>query len=271
MGVKRALIVGYGHWGRVLARNVCEHDAYELAGIVDPDAQARVDAKSDEHPAFADLESAMRGTECDCVLIAAPIPLQVPLAIEALAYGKSVLIAKPGARTIGQVRVLDAIARDQGVSVVTDYTMLCAEPFNQMREAVAESGWLERVDTWRFATGTRTTESIIDDMLVHDIAMCCALTVGEWRVASCHEFSDKALVVLTCGSTEAHLRANRAAVKQKRMIEVAYGDWNSYSWDQLEDADNDAVKRRLSEFVYAPVGADLMMSRVAAILEACHA
>jgi hypothetical protein len=55
------------------------------------------------------------------------------------------------------------------------------------------------------------------------------------------------------------------------MIEVAYGDWNSYSWDQLEDADNDAVKRRLSEFVYAPVGADLMMSRVAAILEACHA
>ncbi len=77
--------------------------------------------------------------------------------------------------------------------------------------------------------------------------------------------------MLTCGSTEAHLRANRAAVKQKRMIEVAYGDWNLYSWDQIDQADNNAVQRRLSEFVYAPVGADLMMSRVAAILEACHA
>lgn len=92
--------VGLGGWGGDWARRAIPPvTAVEVAAIVDPDQETlhavRAEMGLPEQRAFPSLTDALVAVEADAVVITAPAVTHAPLALEALASGKHVLVEKP--------------------------------------------------------------------------------------------------------------------------------------------------------------------------------
>ncbi|OUE10197.1 4-carboxy-2-hydroxymuconate-6-semialdehyde dehydrogenase [Clavibacter michiganensis] len=101
----RVIHVGLGGWGGDWARNaVPPVDEIEVAAIVDPSEPTRERVRTllglPAGIAFASLADALAAVEADAVIITAPAVTHAPLALEALAAGKHVIVEKPFANSI---------------------------------------------------------------------------------------------------------------------------------------------------------------------------
>lgn len=116
------LQVGAGLWGREWAEVVLTRArGFRLCGVVDKEQEVRgwVSA-SLRCPVFRDLTSALRGVECDAVLIATPPESHRSLAEEALGAGRHVVIEKPLALTLLDARAIaEASMRSGRVAMVS--------------------------------------------------------------------------------------------------------------------------------------------------------
>ncbi len=97
-------VLGYGYWGPNLARNVVAANGTHLSAVCDSDAVACARA-SRLHPGTrvtSHWESVLSDRQVDAVIVALPVSLHHPFALEALQAGKHVLVEKPLARSVGE-------------------------------------------------------------------------------------------------------------------------------------------------------------------------
>ncbi|WP_449408721.1 Gfo/Idh/MocA family protein [Microbacterium maritypicum] len=118
----RLIHVGLGGWGGNWARNVVPNEALiEVAALVEPDERTRSAALADLGlPAtlgFASLAAALDAVESDAVLLTTPAVTHAPLAREALAAGKHVLVEKPFAATAEEAAALVTAADEAGLLI----------------------------------------------------------------------------------------------------------------------------------------------------------
>lgn len=115
----RIIQVGLGGWGRSWYQNVLRHASdVEVVAWVDADAAALALARQTfalpAERCFSALGDALAAVPAEAVLVTAALPGHVPVALEALAAGKHVLVEKPFAPTLAEARQVVEAARDAG-------------------------------------------------------------------------------------------------------------------------------------------------------------
>ncbi|TMD27419.1 MAG: Gfo/Idh/MocA family oxidoreductase, partial [Chloroflexi bacterium] len=102
----RVAVVGCGYWGSKHVRVLHALDGVAEVSIVDSRAD-RLQALARNFktaPCYAELRSAL--PHVDAVVVATPPSMHVPVALEAIAAGKHVLVEKPLAPTTAGARRL---------------------------------------------------------------------------------------------------------------------------------------------------------------------
>jgi predicted dehydrogenase len=140
----RFAVLGTGHWARTVhAAAIAAHPTAELAGIWGRDARKAADVGAEfDVPGTDDLGALLE--QVDAVAVAVPPDVQVPLAEQAAAAGRHLLLEKPvGLTTADADRVVTAV-RAAGVASVVFFTF---------RFQAATTTWLSQAARTRLAGG----------------------------------------------------------------------------------------------------------------------
>lgn len=231
----RTLLVGYGYWGRILAENLLAHPTYFLAGVQDTDASVVLEARAKNLHAYSSLEDAMQATHPQLVVIAAPIGRMEMPATRALQAYAHVMMAKPGVVSIDSYDRLTRLAEYVQRTVCIDYTMLAASSWATILNEQHKLGRVTKFHSVRSAVGNRTGAPILDDMLVHDLAMLADLDPDrEWLIDSASMTSTRVSARFVSGDAVALLEADTESEKPQRSVYLGgSGAW--LVWDQLQD------------------------------------
>lgn len=172
--------IGYGYWGKNIARNFAELGL--LAAIVDPHpASAEAGAKAHGVRA-ASFEDVLADSAIDGVSIAAPAELHFKLASAALQAGKHVFVEKPLTIDVGEAVALCAMADKAGLTLMVGHLLQYHPVYVKLREMVAagELGKLQYVYSNRQSLGKfRREENVLWSFAPHDISMILGLTGEE--------------------------------------------------------------------------------------------
>ena len=125
-------IVGYGGFGAFLHVNWQQLDNVQVSAVCD----IREDLELTGVTVFQDVDAFLR-SDIDIVSIVTPPATHVELALRAIKAGKHVLIEKPMALTVEEVRLLIQESRDHGVQITTNY-MLRFNPLVRLVKEVVD-------------------------------------------------------------------------------------------------------------------------------------
>lgn len=119
-------MIGLGHWGPHIARNIRNSNLAWLAWIADSD-EARLESVADR---FEDVRSTTDAgdvfgdSDVDAVIIATPTATHFDLAKAALAAGKHVMVEKPLAHSVDAADELCRLADQQGRTLMVGHVFL---------------------------------------------------------------------------------------------------------------------------------------------------
>ena len=169
-------VIGYGYWGPNLVRNFWEAPSCRLVAVSDMRAE-RLEAVTRRYPAVratADHRDLLKDPAIDAVAIATPVSTHFPLAMEALAAGKHVLVEKPLAASADEARrLIDEAERRQRVLFV-EHTFVYTGAVRKMHEIVAGNalGEIYYYDSVRVNLGLFQRDvNVIWDLAVHDLSI----------------------------------------------------------------------------------------------------
>ncbi len=172
----RVGVIGFGHWGPNLARNVHQHNSTQLVAIADSSSINLEKAKA-LYP-FAkiwdDSASLIRSNDIDALVISSPASTHFDLTLLALEMGLHVLVTKPFTLRYDQAETLHRIARIKKRVILVDHTFVYAPAFNNLKNII-NSGTLGKVlyyDSMRSGLGIfKSDVDVIHDLAIHDIAI----------------------------------------------------------------------------------------------------
>jgi predicted dehydrogenase len=182
----RIAVVGAGYWGPNLARNFAASPDWELVAICDLDrARAeQVAAQVGHVPVVTSLTELLASDDLDAVAIATPARTHYPIAMQALAAGKHVVVEKPLADSgaNGQAMVLEAATR--GLILMADHTYCYTPAVLKIRELIAEGalGDILFIDSVRINLGLIQPDvDVFWDLAPHDLSILDFVLPGGLR------------------------------------------------------------------------------------------
>jgi predicted dehydrogenase len=120
----RLALVGYGYWGRNLARNLHLRLGTGWVACAEPDVGRRAEL-AHRYPwvrAAADVAAVLEDPEVDAVVIATPAATHAGLVRQALAAGKHVLVEKPLALSTAEAVAVTEQAAAAGLTLMVGHT-----------------------------------------------------------------------------------------------------------------------------------------------------
>jgi len=174
----RIAVIGYGRWGRNVARDLASLPEVRLSCIADVSEQARSDARRDHHGtrAVALPEEALDGV--DGVAVCTPAGTHYPISAAVLASGKGLLVEKPMTTSAAEAEALVDVAARGGQTVMVGHQLLHHPIFEGLVER-ASSGALGDLREIRCTRGGAVDFVREPDVLwayaPHDVAMSLAL------------------------------------------------------------------------------------------------
>jgi predicted dehydrogenase len=171
--------IGYGYWGKNLARNFAELGV--LAAVVDFDpkaAKAGADAFGVRASTFDEV---LADSSIDGVSLASPATQHFVQAKAALEVGKHVFVEKPLALDVKDAETLAAIAGKVGRTLMVGHLLQYHPVYVRLRELVeaGELGKLQYIYSNRLSLGKfRIEENVLWSFAPHDISMILGL-IGE--------------------------------------------------------------------------------------------
>lgn len=169
----RAAAVGYGYWGKNIARVLQGSADFELRYICDLGAANRARAAA-AFPHVECLESfeQLPLDEVDVVAIITPADTHYPLAKRCIEAGKHVLVTKPFTRTHAEAEELVALARQRGVCVFVDHTFVFNPAVQTLKRLLPRIGTPYLVVGQRLNLGLFQPDvNVIYDLMPHDISI----------------------------------------------------------------------------------------------------
>jgi predicted dehydrogenase len=168
-------VVGYGYWGPNIVRNAMERPEVEFVGLCELSGERRAKF-SDRYPGARTYESfdeVLADPAVEAVSIATPPATHYPLAKQALAAGKHVLVEKPLATTTADAEDLVRLAERDGLVVMPGHTFVYSPAVNKVRELI-ESGELGEVyfiTSSRMNLGIYQPGGVVNDLAPHDLSI----------------------------------------------------------------------------------------------------
>lgn len=170
-------LVGYGHWGPNLLRNLAAHPAFRVVAVSDHRADRRASAiEAQPDVALYDDGAALIGDHqfLDAVAIASPVSTHYDLARRALERGLHVLVEKPLCSRSAEGEELVALAARQNRVLMVDHTLLFTGPGRAIR-ALAQSDRLGRIiyyEAQRLNLGLFQPDvNVLWDLGAHDLSL----------------------------------------------------------------------------------------------------
>jgi UDP-2-acetamido-3-amino-2,3-dideoxy-glucuronate N-acetyltransferase len=168
--------IGYGYWGKNLARNFSELGV--LKAIVDPDPKAAAAAASALGVKAASFEEVLADAGIDAVSIASPAEMHFRHASAALEAGKHVYVEKPLSLDVTEAERLHELALRRGQTLMVGHLLQYHPAYVKLR-AMVEAGELGRllyVYSNRMSLGKfRREENVLWSFAPHDISMILGL------------------------------------------------------------------------------------------------
>ncbi|RUM98888.1 Gfo/Idh/MocA family oxidoreductase [Pseudaminobacter arsenicus] len=168
--------IGYGYWGKNLARNFSELGV--LKAIIDPDPKAAAAAAAALGVKAISFEDMLAAPGIDAVSIASPAEMHFSHAMAALEAGKHVYVEKPLALDIGEAERLHAEALRRGLTLMVGHLLQYHPVYVRLRAMVEEGelGRLLYVYSNRLSLGKfRREENVLWSFAPHDISMVLGL------------------------------------------------------------------------------------------------
>lgn len=168
--------IGYGYWGRNIARNLAELGV--LGAIIDPSAAAAKEGADKLGCRVSTFEDAIGDPAIDGVSIAAPAELHYKLSRRALEAGKHVFVEKPLALGMDEARELCEIAEAKSLVLMVGHLLQYHPVYLRLREIVraGELGDIRYAYSNRLSLGKfRTEENVLWSFAPHDISMLLGL------------------------------------------------------------------------------------------------
>jgi len=177
----RVAVLGCGHWGKNLVRNL--RDLGVLAAVADPNpgGRERARALAPEARVYEYPEEALADPTLDAVAIATPAETHFALAWAALDAGKDVFVEKPLTTRLEDARKLVRRARHSDRIVMVGHLLEYHPAIRRIRELCVdgELGDLRYITSNRLNLGKiRTEENALWSFAPHDIAVILRL-VGD--------------------------------------------------------------------------------------------
>lgn len=187
---KHIAVIGCGHWGKNLVRNLAELGA--LVAVCDPNellAETYAKEYNVENLSFDDV---LNKTDIDGVVLAVPAPLHANMAIAAMNSGKHVYVEKPLAMNKGEAEDMIASAKTNGVQLMVGHLLQYHPCFITLLNLVesGELGTISYIYSNRLSFGkVRSEENVIWSFAPHDISMVLSLAGREPKLVRAESFS----------------------------------------------------------------------------------
>lgn len=172
--------IGYGYWGKNLARNFSELGV--LKAIIDADPKASSAAAAALGTKAISFEDMLAAPDIDAVSIASPAEMHFGQAMAALEAGKHVYVEKPLALNVAEAERLHALALRSGLTLMVGHLLQYHPVYVKLRAMVeaGELGPLLYVYSNRLSLGKfRREENVLWSFAPHDISMVLGLFGGE--------------------------------------------------------------------------------------------
>ncbi len=172
--------VGYGYWGRNLARSFSQIDA--LRAVVDANPAAAQDAATTFNVTAMTFAQAIGSKDIDAISIASPAELHYSLALAALKNGKHVFVEKPLALDVGEAEHLTVVARENGLVLMVGHLLQYHPCYTKLLDIVrsGELGAIRYAYSNRLSLGKlRTEENVLWSFAPHDFSMLLGLFDSE--------------------------------------------------------------------------------------------
>jgi predicted dehydrogenase len=130
-------LVGLGEIGEVYAQAVADSSSARLAAVCDVD-DGRVQRTTAQYSTVGsrDVAEIIGRDDVDVVAICLPHNLHFPVALDAIAAGKHVLLEKPMAISVAECDGINAAARKKGVKVGVSHNRLFVPSIMKARELI---------------------------------------------------------------------------------------------------------------------------------------
>lgn len=153
----RAALVGYGYWGRNLARNIAAAATLDLVAIADADPGSREAAAAAFRgiDVYADYQDVLERADIEAVVIATPAVRHAQVALSALDADRHVFVEKPLATSTEDCELLVKHADRRRRTLMVGHTFLYATPVRRLREYIdnGELGAVKYLYSQRLSLG----------------------------------------------------------------------------------------------------------------------
>lgn len=168
-------IIGYGYWGRKLARNFQNSSNFKILSIADK-KKVNLSSIKKNYPSvncFSDHKNAIKNDLLDLIVISTPTSTHYNIAKFALENSKNILVEKPLSLSLKQVNKLNKIARSKKKMIFVDYPFLFSGTINYIKNIINQNkyGKILEIESFREQAPVRNDTNVIWDLTTHDISI----------------------------------------------------------------------------------------------------
>ena len=174
----KVCVIGCGHWGKNLVRNVYELGHLYAICEANPALLAKLHDQYKEVKTFSTLAEVCADDEIDAVMLATPAEQHFSMGVELLNAGKNLFIEKPLALDWQEGIELVRLARQRGLVLMVGHLLKYHPAFVKIQELIADPnfGRVEYVYSNRLSMGKiRKEENALWSFAPHDISLILTL------------------------------------------------------------------------------------------------
>ncbi len=185
----RVAVLGTGHWGKNILRNLSELGALVAFCDPDPTTRGKFQELYPDAQVFETSDALFAAPDVDAVAIATPAATHGAIARAALSAGKHVFVEKPLCLDPKEGKELADLADQKGLVLMVGHLLLYHPAFLALRSAVEDGkiGDVRYIYSNRASLGKiRREENALWSFAPHDISMMLNLAGRMPKEVSCH-------------------------------------------------------------------------------------
>lgn len=169
----KCAMVGFGYWGRNVARTLYEVENLQLVGLYEKETSRVLEAKK-LYPALKLYTSykELLDDKIECVFIITPPQTHFTLALAALKAGKHTFVEKPLSLQTLHAKELYDLAEQKNLMLFSDHIFLHSPAVKYLKSHLDDFGNIISITSRRINLGLFQTETdCIWDLAIHDLSI----------------------------------------------------------------------------------------------------